>query len=148
MGPTSPNFCQIATLEEIFKQRAAIFMKVCQKGCVMPLFKLPFIWFGALHNLAVKHKNPFTSARITKRNLHQKTSELWRIKTRHWNYLKMATFSSVVFRRLIRTTSMDKKVLQLQSKRITDNLSDLCPTRVEQNGSKPFEVSTKTWSQV
>ena len=52
----------------------------------------------------------------------------------------MATFSSAVFRRLMRTTSTDKKVLQLQSKRITDNLSDLCPTRVEQNGSKPFEV--------
>ena len=54
----------------------------------------------------------------------------------------MATFSSVVFRRLIRTTSMDKTVLQLQRKRITDNLSDLCPARVEQNGSKPFEVLT------
>ena len=52
----------------------------------------------------------------------------------------MATFSSVVFRRLMRTTSMDRTVFQLQSKRITDNLSDLCPTRVEQNGSKPFEV--------
>ena len=54
----------------------------------------------------------------------------------------MATFSSVVFRRLIRTTSMDKTVLQLQRKRITDNLSDLCLARVEQNGSKPFEVHT------
>jgi len=35
---------------------------------------------------------------------------------------------------------MDKTVLQLQRKRITDNLSDMCPARVEQNGSKPFEI--------
>ena len=117
------------------------FMKVCQKGCVIPQFKLPFISFGALHNLAVKHKNPFTSVRITKLNLHQKTSELWRIKSSHWKVLKMATFSSLVFRRLMRTTSLDKSSLQLQSKRITDNLSYI--VRIEQNGSKQFKVGLK-----
>ena len=51
----------------------------------------------------------------------------------------MATFSSLVFRRLMRTTSLDKSSLQLQSKRITDNLSDV--VRIEQNGSKQFKVN-------
>ena len=50
----------------------------------------------------------------------------------------MATFSSLVFRRLIRTASLDKSSLQLQSKRITDNLSDV--VRIEQNGSKQLQV--------
>ena len=49
-------------------------MKVCQKGCVIPYLKLPFISFAALHNLAVKHKNgPFMY--ISKNNKTKLTSE-------------------------------------------------------------------------
>ena len=42
----------------------------------------------------------------------------------------------------MRTTSLDKSSLNLQSKRITDNLSDV--VRIEQNGSKQFKVGLES----
>ena len=51
-------------------------------------------------------------------------------KSSTWRELKGVTLAVQAF------------LKQLQSKRITDNLSDLCPARIEQNGSKPFKVCT------
>ena len=42
----------------------------------------------------------------------------------------------------MRTSTLDKSSLQLQSKRITDNLSDV--VRIERNGSKQFKVGLES----